>query len=1317
MRRLMPFVLAVGAALLVLAGLGLSLYLWSGTDRSLATTLDLAGRMLPADQSLDAGEVEGSLRSGGRIGWLRWRQGALSVEARDAEVAWSLAGLLDGQLRLDRLAIARLRIEDKRAPTPATPPPELTLPIRVEAPFEVTTLEWIGSPPLVVNGLAGRYTFDSKIHRIDAGKARISSGNYDFSGELEAAGAMALAVRLQGEVVTTPPGSPRTVTLVANAQAQGALAGMDATLELSAGLAPRDLAAPITRRPATPGSALASTPMQATVTARIQPWQPQPVAGAQGDWQGLDLAALWPQAPRTLLRGQATVMPRADGWLAQADLSNALPGPWDRQQLPLDQLKARARYAGGQWIIESLDAVAAGGRILAQAQSVPTASNPPKGTEAPALAWDARATLQRVNPAAADSRLAAASLNGQLTARIARQAWTFDADLTGAPLPGGPPGASAIRQRLKALRAQGRWEGGTLTLPALLLQTDDTQLQGSLTFHLERRSGDARLNLSLPGGTVTLAGQISESQGAGALAAQVTDASLAARWLASWPGMPTQWAQGTVRGSAALNATWKGGWKEQGRQLQVQAQLAVPRLDLGAPGAAPTQVWQVSDGQFDLTGTLASLRLNTRGRAQAGTRRLELAAAAQAGHLGDGAWRAQVETLQLKAQDSLQPGTWTLRLGQRVAVDWKDTPLSRALQVSAGDLRLTGPQPGEARIEWQPASWSRRDAAPAEWRSQGRVQGLPLGWIDRLAGLALSEYDLAEDMVLAGQWDLAVGAAMRLRASLERTQGDFKMQLDDGGTSVIDAGVRTARIDLTGDNGDLDLRAAWDSQRAGEAQARFRSRLQRQSDGWTWPADAAVSGSLRAQLPRLRAWSALTPPGWRIRGTLQADATLAGTRAAPQWGGTIAADNLAARSIVDGIEFSQGRLRATLQEQRVDITEFSLQGASGAQGSGGQLSLKGFALWPSARENTAAGVKGVRMELEAQADALRVSARADRRLTVSGKLTAKLADARLVVRGGIKADQALIILPEETASGLGSDVVVSTRNGKGTLGATVTAAPPSAAPPSDPARPGVEQDVAVTLDLGPDFQVRGYGLKTRLAGSLTATSKTRGAPQPRLTGEISTVGGTYKAYGQWLDIDEGVLRFSGAYDNPALDILAIRPNLTQRVGVQITGTALSPRVRLYSDPVLSEAETLSWLLLGRSGANGGAEAAMLQQAALAILGGSSNGLSGQLTEALGLDELSVRAPGESPDGNATGATVMVGKRLARNFYVAYEQSLSGAMGTFQIFYELTSRLTLRAQIGQQSVVDLIYTVRFDNGRDALTREPPPRQLQSSPKPP
>ena len=610
-------------------------------------------------------------------------------------------------------------------------------------------------------------------------------------------------------------------------------------------------------------------------------------------------SALTPVYPTVAQLPQPYLRKAVLAGLAQADLSNALPGPWDRQQLPLDQLKARARYAGGQWIIESLDAVAAGGRILAQAQSVPTASNPPKGTEAPALAWDARATLQRVNPAAADSRLAAASLNGQLTARIARQAWTFDADLTGAPLQGGPPGASAIRQRLKALRAQGRWEGGTLTLPALLLQTDDTQLQGSLTFHLERRSGDARLNLSLPGGTVTLAGQISESQGAGALAAQVTDASLAARWLASWPGMPTQWAQGTMRGSAALNATWKGGWKEQGRQLQVQAQLAVPRLDLGAPGAAPTQVWQVSDGQFDLTGTLASLRLNTRGRAQAGTRRLELAAAAQAGHLGDGAWRAQAAAdggvggpgpaIALALQPAAETG---LRLARTLAV-----PRSPQVQVAVV-ARQVDARGAHAGID-------HTGAAVVELHLE-----VALGALKRCANPHRRSH---REIPLAGEHHVLGQVVLR--------QGQAGQPVDPAQGQSLNTALRTplgGRCVAPAPTGRLPLDAGL--ARLGPGQPKIASRhLQRARQGRVLPVHGhalaqpqgpgaglqAVLGlelqrlDLRAQLPRLRAWSALTPPGWRIRGTLQADATLAGTRAAPQWGGTIAADNLAARSIVN----------------------------------------------------------------------------------------------------------------------------------------------------------------------------------------------------------------------------------------------------------------------------------------------------------------------------------------------------------------------------------------------------------------------------------
>jgi translocation and assembly module TamB len=212
------------------------------------------------------------------------------------------------------------------------------------------------------------------------------------------------------------------------------------------------------------------------------------------------------------------------------------------------------------------------------------------------------------------------------------------------------------------------------------------------------------------------------------------------------------------------------------------------------------------------------------------------------------------------------------------------------------------------------------------------------------------------------------------------------------------------------------------------------------------------------------------------------------------------------------------------------------------------------------------------------------------------------------------------------------------------------------------------------------------------------TLKTEGRElAPRLTGELHTVNGTYRAYGQRLNIEEGTLRFSGAYDNPALDIRALRPNLTQEVGVQISGTAQLPVVRLYSDPDMPDADKLSWLVLGHAGSNGGAETAMLQQAAMALLAGNGKAPVEGLINAFGLDEVSLgRAATTNLDGSTgTEATVKLGKRISRDFYVAYESSLAGAMGTFYVFYDLSRRFTLRGQSGAQNAVDLIFTTRYD----------------------
>ena len=275
----------------------------------------------------------------------------------------------------------------------------------------------------------------------------------------------------------------------------------------------------------------------------------------------------------------------------------------------------------------------------------------------------------------------------------------------------------------------------------------------------------------------------------------------------------------------------------------------------------------------------------------------------------------------------------------------------------------------------------------------------------------------------------------------------------------------------------------------------------------------------------------------------------------------------------------------------------------------------------------------------------------------------------------------MFILPDETAPSLGVDVKI-----KRPPDAT-TKAPPAGPPSAMPA-----PEVQIGLDLGDDFRVQGRGLSARLRGALTLRMNADSA-EPKITGELRTDQGSYKAYGQQLTIETGVLRFSGAYDNPALDVLAIRPNLSVRVGVQINGTVLSPSVRLFSEPEMADADKLAWLVLGRAAASGASESALLQQAALALLGGG-RGLSESLAESLGLDNISFSGV-SSTDSGVSSAALTLGKRLSKDFYVSYERSLAGTMGTFYIFYDLTRRIALRAQTGEKSAIDLIFTFNYD----------------------
>ena len=845
-------------------------------------------------------------------------------------------------------------------------------------------------------------------------------------------------------------------------------------------------------------------------------------------------------------------------------------------------------------------------------------------------------------------------------------------------------------------------------------------------------------------------------------------ASLTAGWKGGWQTLARQLeAASSTRSNVALPAS-KDVFELQATLAAPQFDLALPpSTDAGSrPVAVQLRGLKAELSGNMLQAALSvdgEARLNASQVQQ--MQRIDLQARLSGGLTAPTQWRAQINELRLQAQDAQRPGPWTLQLAEplSVTVNTAARPGSGApspaptlaVQTSAGQARLTGPAPGTVLLRWQPVRVTT--GAALQLQTQGTLQGLPMAWVDALgsggtpaaAGRPmqplLARMGLASTLVLDGQWNVDTTSTLRASASLRRASGDLRILAGDptavtavqssgqgagaGAATVIateatssapaagtPAGVRQAEVSVEVEGEALRARLAWASDRAGEIDATASTRLTlgtstRNSSsgidlaGITWAANAPLAGTLRARLPDVGVWSALAPPGWRVRGTLDASATLSGTRDLPRWAGTLGADGLAVRSVVDGVDLQGGRLRATLNGNRLDITEFRLQGGRGsgariagfsgnrtaAPQDGGTLTGTGRITWGEA----STGMSGIAMSLQAEAKGLQVLVRADRQISVSGQLQAQLQQGQISLRGKLTTDRATIILPDESAPSLGSDVVVrsAAKDKEDQAKAQAAARANQTSAQAETLKP---PDIAITLNLGRDFALNGHGITTRLTGEVDIRSSAVAGAPPRVTGEVRTEQGRYRAWGQMLDVETGLIRFNGPYNNPSLDILALRPNISVRAGVQVTGSAQAPRVRLYSDPELPDAEKLSWVVLGRSAAAGGAEAAVLQQAALALLGrggGGGNNTAANIANRLGLDEIGFKGPGTGED--ATGAALTFGKRLSKNLYVTYERSLSGTLGTLYIFYDLSRRLTLRGQTGERSAVDLIYTVKYD----------------------
>jgi translocation and assembly module TamB len=231
----------------------------------------------------------------------------------------------------------------------------------------------------------------------------------------------------------------------------------------------------------------------------------------------------------------------------------------------------------------------------------------------------------------------------------------------------------------------------------------------------------------------------------------------------------------------------------------------------------------------------------------------------------------------------------------------------------------------------------------------------------------------------------------------------------------------------------------------------------------------------------------------------------------------------------------------------------------------------------------------------------------------------------------------------------------------------------------------------IQLELGDDVRYTALNLATRVTGGMRLDMP---ADRTSTASGTLTLTGTYNAYGQVLELERGQLLFNGPLGNPGLDVRAARTIETTigsaepiRVGVELTGTVQSPRTRVISTPAMTEADALSYLLLGRPVTGTGDEdTTTLQTAAISM--GLQQALPAvqKIGQTLGLDELSV----QTTDTDA--GALMAGKYLSPKVYIRYSYGLFNRIGGLLLRFKVNDRLSVETRSGDQESMDLLYTV-------------------------
>ncbi|WP_341677898.1 translocation/assembly module TamB domain-containing protein [Niveibacterium sp. SC-1] len=1316
-----PIAMSLGLAAAVLPWFGL--YWVVGTEEGFRATARFLDHLTRGELHIE--RPAGRLLDGFSAEHFRLHAGPTRVELSGVAIRWRPVGLLRGMIDIDRASVRTLTVSHTSVPKPPSTPLSFALPVTIHARelqlqhFDLF-LNDVGEPSKRVFGLRDASASDL---RLDL--ARWQAARIDAQTDWGRANLRKVDMAPLAPFKLTADGGFATRYDVHDAQFAVTLSGSLSALDV-------DARGGVDR-------------MAVKAQAEIRSFDHMPIGRLALEAGEVDPHNFSPHAPHAALTLRADLRPvplphgvpeaahfgglRVEGPI---EIVNGAPGLVDAGRIPVQRLAGQLSATGSEIGLRGLDLRLLGSGIVRGdvrwQPSSDTKTDPIGKVEGELL-------FQAIDPSQLYAGLPAASLAGRAQAQATAGRQTLQTTLSDGRF---------------ALDLRGYQHAGKVVAEAFALRSADSRLEGKGSIELSGKQAFAADIQTTAFNPRAFWKQAPEGAITGSLRAQGAvlphlsldaDLSLTQSQLAGYP----------LVGEGKLSLDGKRLSKAD-VQLEVVGNKATVSGAFGAPGdtlnfrVTANELQRLGkgfNGRVRARGTLTGSLAQPAGRLEVFVAKLEapgghrLDALNFSGELSEGrngTYDARLTVAGYRPPNSATP---LLRRASMVAKgvrddhavqleaefagsrsiafqaqggfahgsDWKGELKKAALNLET-ELVLTEPAPLEfgpthflldaahfrgehAELDMEQLRWT-----PAQASAKGKLTGLRLGLTLNDAQQVVARGDTLQ---LGAEWDLDLREHANGLVRVYREAGDIILE----GDSPVALGLTELETIFAANQDQVAVSVSAAGKRIGVISASATASLRRAGSFWEIAREAPLLGSARIEVPSIDWIGPVIDPNMRSGGSVQGDFSLAGTPADPVASGSISGSGLKIILADQGLRLTDGVLKVGFEGGRIKLDEMSfvspirvrpdekriLSRINASQP--GRILLKGDI-------DLVTGVGDFLLNV----DRVAAAQRPDLWLMVSGDGRLRTSGKEATLNAKIAAVAGYIGYARKPPPRLDPDVQVRGRA-------------------TEVKEHRFRTTVDVELDMGDALYLKALGVDTRLAGKLQLFA--RPGEGLRATGQIEARDGVYDAYGQRLAIDEGLITFQGPVANPTLSVRALRKGLQVEAGVEISGSAQRPRVKLVSSPNVPDAEKLSWIVLGRPPNNSGNEgdAALLVAAAGALMGDTAGGITNDIQKAFGFDQIMIAQGDTKGLGGAavsqvtgsatgfssstaaagaqdsvTGEVIMIGKRVTDDVYLSFEQSLQGTESLVKLTYALTRTVSVIVRGGTDVALDLNYNVSF-----------------------